>query len=73
MVLGNKQTLLHNDQFLIEENEINIISNYFLNRNSVKYYNKYQPHNIDNYSMFLGNNVFATKREFYQLPKKFTK
>ena len=61
IVLGNKQTILHGDQFLIDENEINIISNYFLNRNSVKSYKNNKPHNINNYSMFLGNNVFCNE------------
>ena len=61
IVLGNKQTILHGDQFLIGENEINIISNYFLNRNSVKSYKNNKPHNINNYSMFLGNNVFCNE------------
>lgn len=70
IVLGNKQTALHNDKFLIGENEINIISNYFLNRNSVKHYNIYQPHNINNYSMFLGNNVFCNEEGVLSITQK---
>lgn len=70
IVLGNKQTTLHNDKFLIGENEINIISNYFLNRNSVKHYNIYQPHSINNYSMFLGNNVFCNEEGVLSITQK---
>ncbi|MDD3383679.1 MAG: hypothetical protein PHX46_02575 [Bacilli bacterium] len=76
VVLGHEDNKKYrhskNDYEYLNENETNILANYFLNRNSVANYIHFPPDKIPYTSAFYGNKVFCTEEGVLSLTTKYS-